>query len=477
MARGTLQFLSGDDIGLIQEASTQLLEEVGVSIHSKGVVDLLLENGASLSKEHGRVLIPESMVREALARAPKSILLAARDRSQDIRLPVEGWVRVSNGGEGVFIKDMLTGETRAPTSEDVRDFAVLVDALPQLDFLWTMVGALDQPPDLKGLVELKLDLEYSTKHAMVGASDAAEARRMIELASLLTGGEDELAKRPIISSVQCPISPLTFEKGSIEAQVELSRAMIPVVSMSASVAGLTSPVTLAGTLAQVNAENLASLVVSQLARKGSPWIYSSDSAQGDLRTGSIDYGALETQLLRAGAAQIGRAYGLPTMTAGIGLESTTLDLGSAGEGVPHMALMSLVPSDLGSGLGGLDQAAGASFEQLVAEAWIWDLAREFSREFHADLAAIAFETIRDAALDGNFLGKRHTLTRFREESVASRKPEALLAGRGWGRPRGELLRRAKAEAERILRERAVPRVTKDEARALEGYVERFRKGL
>ncbi len=477
MARAKLEFLTKEEMARVHEISIKVLEQVGVIVHSRSVSDLLLQNGGVRAKDEKRILVPEPLVREALMSTPKSLLLAARDKNQDINIPTTDNIRISNGGEGVYIKDLLTGDRRQPGTDDVRDFAVIGNALPQVDFLWSMVGALDQPADLKGLVELKVDFEFSTKHAQVGAASAQEARNLARLSFILAGGEKEFARRPIMSSVQCPISPLTFEGRTVEAQVELSRAMVPVVAMSAAVAGFTAPVTLAGTLAQVNAENLASMVISQLAKKGSPWIYSSDSAQGDLKTGSIDYGALETQLLRTGSAQMGRSYGLPTMTGGVGIENTTLMLGSAMEGVPHMIVMSLVPSDLGSGLGGLDQAAGASYEQLVAEAWVWDLAKEFARDFAADDTAISFETIREAALDSNFLGKRHTLQRFRREAAAASKPGAILSGRGDVVSRGRLLKEAKAEAEKILRENRRAVVSKDESRLMDDFVSKVRKGL
>jgi trimethylamine:corrinoid methyltransferase-like protein len=147
---------------------------------------------------------------------------------------------------------------------------------------------------------------------------------------------------------------------------------------------------------------------------------------------------------------MGRFYGLPTMTAGIGLEGSAELLGSVHEGVPHMALMGLVPSDLGSGPGSLDQAAGASYEQYVVDAWVWDVAKEFVRDFATDDSAISFDTIREAGLDGNFLGKRHTLGRFKAESAAARKPEAIMFGRGDTPPRGQLIRRASEEVKRIL---------------------------
>jgi trimethylamine--corrinoid protein Co-methyltransferase len=319
-------------------------------------------------------------------------------------------------------------------------------------------------------VELKACIEHTTKHFQGGASSAEEAREMVELASIIAGSREELTRRPFISAVECPISPLAFESGLAEAQVEFARNGIPVVAMVASVVGLTSPVTLAGSLTQINAENLASLVISQVASRGAPWIYSSDSVPGDLSTGSIDYGALEANIIRAGAGQMGRSYGLPTMVAGIGIENTSTLLARVRDGVPYMAMQGLVPSDLGSGLGGIDQAAGASFEQLVADAWIWEVACEFARDFAADDSAISFETIRDASLDGNFLSKRHTLTRFKKELSGTSSPESSFSGRGSSGKRGDLLRRAKEEVRKTLARPRTSMVTKDESARMEEFI-------
>ena len=287
------------------------------------------------------------------------------------------------------------------------------------------------------------------------------------MASVLTDGEDNLAKRPIMSSVQCPISPLTFEKGLVEAQVEFARAGIPVVAMTASVAGLTSPVTISGTIAQITAENLASLVISQAAQKGAPFVFSSDSSPGDLTTGSIDYGALENPLFRAAAGQVAERYGLPKMVTGLGLENLSTTIGNIWEGVHHMTIYSLVQSDLASGFGGLDQAVGASYEQLVLDAWIWEAAREFTRVFDFGDDAISFDTIRSAGLDGNFLGKRHTSLMFRKESTATRIAGCTVAERLKAASRNGALSKAHKEASRILQKPHEPKIDADQAAAIE----------
>lgn len=466
MARARMSFLDSSEIQRIHGTTVKILGEVGVLIHSDSVRALAEEAGAVPSKDGRRTLIPESALKWALSSASRSVLLASRDGKHDIRIP-SGRLHAANGGEGVFVRDLITGESRPANSDDLRDFAILVNELPEVDFFWPMVGALEQPTHLKGMAELKTSLMYTTKHIQAMAADATEARWFVEMASIFTGGAEGLAQRPIVSAVECPISPLTFEKGLIEAQVELSKAGVPVVAMSASVAGLTSPVTISGTIAQMNAENLASLFISQAAKKGAPFVYSIDSSPGDLKTGSIDYGALEVPILRTGAGEMSRFYGLPSMVAGVGLENLTFTMVNEWEGVPHVSIQSMVPSDLGAGFGGVDMATGASFEQLVADAWIWGVGKEFSREFDTSDEAISFETIRDAGIDGNFLGKRHTISHFRKEVIGAVNPKASLDVRMAPGAQGDLLRRAQKESKRILSKPKTPLVTKDEMTRLD----------
>jgi trimethylamine:corrinoid methyltransferase-like protein len=171
---------------------------------------------------------------------------------------------------------------------------------------------------------------------------------------------------------------------------------------------------------------------------------------------------------------MGRFYGLPSMVAGIGLENLTLTMVNEWEGVPHVSIQSMVPSDLGAGFGGVDMATGASLEQLVADAWIWNIAKEFSRDFDTGDAAISFDTIRDAGIDGNFLGKRHTISRFRKEIIGSAMPKAALEVRMRPGAQGDLLRRAQAEAKRILAKPKTPLMTKDELARVERCMARGR---
>ena len=251
MARGGLTFFSNEEIERIHRASIKMLEGIGILVRSASVEKMLIDAGASRIIGTKRISLPESLVKSAFASAPKSILLAGTGDTPDIRIPSTNHLYVAPGGEGVYIKDLVKGTVRTPTSKDLRDVAIIAESLPQIDFFWELVGAQDETDEeVKGLVEMKTSLSFMTKHLQSGALSAHEAENHVEMASIVAGGREKLAKRPIISSVECPLSPLTFEDGLVEAQVVFSRAGVPVVSMSASMAGLTSPVTIAGTIAR-----------------------------------------------------------------------------------------------------------------------------------------------------------------------------------------------------------------------------------
>jgi len=476
MARATLSILSRGEIEKIHSVSIRILEKIGVATNSESVSELLEGAGCTRSKEGDRMLIPEEAVKSAIASAPKSsVLLASRDKKHDIVIPSSDKIYMANGGEGVYVKNLITGERHTSSLKDVIDFTVLCEEIPQVDFLWTMVGAIDQPPHMKEIVEMVTSLEYSGKHYMGGALSAAQARDMIEVLILLAGGRKELERRPICSAIECPIPPLGFDQGLVEAQVEFAKAKIPVVAMSAPIAGLTSPVTLSGTVTQTNAENLASLVIIQAARKGAPFVFSSDSSPADMRTGSIDYGGMESPLLHASCGQMGRFYGLPTMVAGASIAEASMSIGTVQEGISLMTNDAMMPSDLGSAFGGIDNALGASLEQLVVDTWVWDLAREVGRTFGTDDDSISIDTMREATAGGSYLTRKHTMTRFKKEIISTMRPETSSAERERIEDRGALLRKARKEAERLLNAPKESLLSRGEKKETDAILERIRK--
>jgi len=406
--------------------SLKILREIGIKVLSKKVQSLLAENGAKVDASRSIVKIPSSLVEEAIEKAPKEMVLCGRDPKFDLNLPVTGFPFVATSGFSVFMRDFETGEKRMTKSSDLKDFAILSDYLDQVDFFWPIVTPTELPPPVQTVHGLAISFENTGKHVQYQALSEKEAKWQIKLASTVVGDEEELRKRPIFSSVNCPVSPLLFEEGSSEAMVELARAGIPVVPMSMALCGSTAPATIAGTLTIINAENLAALVILECTNPGAPMIYCAESTSADMRTGEINYEAPEFPLIAAGATQMARLYKLPCYTTPIGL------LTQMGRG------------DISADFGSLENAESSALEQVILDVEEWEQAKAYLRRFKVDEETLGFDAIRKVGPGGNFLGLKHTLEHFQKE-IWLKKDPAILPSTG-----GSPVERAKEKVRQIL---------------------------
>jgi len=463
-------FLDRAEEDLIHEQTLRCLSELGVRIRSPGVLQMLADAGADVDLNRELARIPESLVHEALRKAPRRIRYCARDPFHDFEIPAASYPYAATNGLAVHIADLNTGEDREPRREDLAAFTRLADALEPVDYVWTSMTPVDVPSMSHGLHELWITLQNTVKHVEgITVLNGPDARAQIALAALVAGGEDELRRRPILSVVSCPTSPLSFDRGPIEAQVEFAKAGVPILSMSMSLGGMSSPVTLAGTLTNINAENLASLVIDEVAAPGAPHIYASDSTPVNMQTGYIDYAAVETPLIAAGAAQMARRYGLPCMVAGWGASVAGAGLRMAFSELSSVVLSVLSGTDLSAGMGGTDIAKGCSYEQLVLDASLWEHLRAFMRAFTVSEQTIALEVMKSVGHGNSFLRHPHTVRNFRKElffrNAKTLAWEATLSDR--------MVPEAREVAKRLLREHEVPSLDGDILRAGEEMIRKY----
>lgn len=460
MAVARLRFLSSDEEDLVHEKSLEVLSEMGVLVRSESVLSLLGDSGANIDKKNMVARIPEALVGDALKSAPASFKMCARDRTNDIEVPTTGTPHLTTDGLTLYMIDIDTREKRNATRSDFAEFARLADALDAVDFFWPIVTISDVPSTSHNLYELWTAFQNCSLHVQGDCTDAVDARRMIELASLIAGGEEKLRRRPIFSCATNPISPLSFDKGAVEAQVEFARAGIPVLCHSMSMSGMSAPVTLAGTIVNLNAENLASIVISQCASRGAPHIYGSCSMPVDMMTGAINFCAPEGVLISAAAGQMARRYRRPCMVANWGL-------GGRGPGIQvslseafAYASSAFSGSDLISGIGGLDHAKGCSLDQMVLDSIVWDNFRAFLRDFKIDDRTAALDIMRQVGHGKNYLSHAHTGKTYREElRIWDRSNLALEATLS-----DEMLPRARSIAKKLLKEHEVPKLDKETLR-------------
>ncbi len=135
---------------------------------------------------------------------------------------------------------------------------------------------------------------------------------ILKLGSLIAGSDEAYREHPFVTHHYCPVvSPLTMDKLSTEAIIFFSEQGLPVYPTIVPNAGLTSPMSLAGTLAQGNAEFLAAATLMQMVREGTPLIYATLPTVADMRTGAYASGGIECSMLHMAHAQMAHYYNVP----------------------------------------------------------------------------------------------------------------------------------------------------------------------
>ena len=466
------KFLERGEEDLIHEQSLISLREIGVLIHSASVLRMLKDAGADVDLKTEIAKFPEPLVKDSLKKAPKRIRYAARDPKRDFEIPTKGWPFTATNGLAVHIADLETGHDHPSTRADLAAFSRLADALEPIDYLWTSLTATDVPEVSHGLHELWVTLQNTTKHVeSITVAGAEDAKAQIALAALVAGGPDALRKRPIMSVVSCPTAPLTFNQVAVEAQVEFARAGVPVLGMSMSLAGASSPVTIAGTIANINTENLASLVIDQIAAPGAPHVYTTDSTPVDMRTGYIDYTAPETPMISAAAVQMAKRYSLPCMTSGWGAAVGTEAGLPAFSELAGILVSAMAGTDLSAGMGGLDHAKGGSYEMMILDAAMWEDLRSFMRDMSVTEETVALDVVRDVGHGNTFLRHPHTLKNFKRELFFRDRQtlpwQATLSNR--------MIPEARGIARKILKDHQVKPLDKETLRQGDALIKAYEK--
>jgi len=413
LGKASLNLLSRSEVEAIHQATLEVLETSGLNIPSKTALEILDKAGANVDYKNNRVTIPEHVVKEALKKAPKTIRYCARNPKYDFVLDKKE-THFGTDGYAVFIKDWETGKRRNSTTEDLARWAVLADYLNMVHNFWPSVAATEVPEPIQFTYAMVTSLSNMEKHVEGEAKNAREARYQIEIAAAIVGGEENLRKRPIISAVACPVAPLGYETGLLEATIEFSKAGIPVVPLAMPVAGQTSPMTIAGTLVVNNAEVLGNLVICEFANPGAPVLYAGCPSSMDLRTGKFIC-APESELVNGALTSIARYYDLPCEISGGASNSNALDVQSGYERTLGVLTTSLTCPDILVCLGGLEASNTMSPELLVIDNEIIEESLRIARGFKVNSDTLAVDVIRKVGPGGHFLAEKHTIKHMRTE--------------------------------------------------------------
>lgn len=477
MANITVRVLSDQEIKSIHETSLAILRDTGVMVHHDEVLKLLEERGARVADSNKIARLPEELVLDCLARTGKDYILYGRDAEHIARFGYGDLVLMSSPGQFAWL-DHRTGRQRPATIQDARDAIRLGDALPNI----TIVGSMAQPAEVSETyreVALTAELVKGTaKPTRTWVYNGRTARYILEIYRCLAGGEAALRQRPMTEAFLEPISPLQLPRDGLDVLKEFVRAGQPACIGPMAMTTGTAPATLAGTLAQENAEILAGLVVTQVLAPGTAVTYGGIPHIMDPRTAICSFGSPEQALMAVAMVQMGRFYGLPVYV-NVGLtDAKVLDCQAGVEKGSSMVLGMLAGADTfgHAGICGTDHAAGLAW--LAMDNELMAYAKRIAKGFNVNADELARDVVDKVGPKGSFLAEDHTVRHFRDELWM---PGSVWTRQTWDSWKAEGQRsiadRIGHEVERILADHKPEPIDGALAREIDKIVESARREL
>jgi len=450
MARISVKILSEREIQSIHDAALLILRDTGIMVHHDGALELLAQAGARVDKDGRIARLPEKLVMDSIEQAGKKYVLYGRDPQRTARFGYGDLVLMSSPGQYSWI-DTDSGERRAATIRDAREAIKLGDALSNI----TIVGSMAQPEQVSQAwrdVYLTGELVKGTgKPTRCWVKNGRTAKYILQIYRTVAGGDAALREKPMVEAFLEPISPLQLPKDGLDIVKEFAQAGQPVSIGPMAMTSGTAPGTVAGTLAQENAEILAGVVVTQLFAPGTPITYGGIPHIMDPRTSICSFGSPEQGLMAVAMVQMARHYGFPAYI-NVGLTDAKVPDAQAGveKGTSLLAGALAGADTFGHcGICGTDHAGSLVWLYLDNE--VMEYVRRIVRGFEVNADTLATEVVRQVGPGGNFLAEEHTVEHFRKElwlpgTAWTRESWDAWAGGG----KRSMAERIKDEVKRIL---------------------------
>ncbi|MEP6266185.1 MAG: trimethylamine methyltransferase family protein, partial [Paracoccaceae bacterium] len=400
------EILNEEALDTIESNAEIILEEIGVNfVDNPAALKRWKDAGADVQGE--RVHIPRGMARELCKTAPSQFTQHARNPERSVVVGGKNLVLAPVYGPP-FVHDVQGGR-RYATLDDFQKFIKLGYMSKWLHHSGgTVCEPTDVPVNKRHLDMLYSHMTLSDKPFMGSVTEPSRAQDSVDMCGVLFG-EDFVQQNTVMTSLTNINSPMTFDDvmmGSLEVYAANNQACIvsPFI-----VGGAMAPVSIAGTLTQVQAEVWAGIAYSQLVRPGAPVIYGAFVSSIDMNSGAPTFGTPEASLMTYGAGQLARRMGVPFRSAGSFCGSKLPDAQAAYETANslNMGLMAGVNFMLHS-CGWMEGGLVASFEKFVMDADQLGVLHGLAAGITMDENAQAMDAIREVGPGGHYLGCAHT---------------------------------------------------------------------
>ena len=409
-----LTYITEPQVKLLHEKALEVLERTGVYFQSGKVLDILEGEGCEVDRSKGTAKFPPAFIEECVRRVPETFDIYDRDGNFAMTVGGDSF-SFDPGSSGLMFLEHDNLTARDCVAEDLKNISILTDALENYGFQSTALSPSDVPTSICDVYRVYILLKNSPKPVLTGAFDVDGVENIASLMAAVSGGLDELRKKPNVVFDVCSIAPLQWSDVSSQNLIDLAKLGLPVETISVPIPGAASPVTLAGSLLVFLVETLSGIAVVQSVNPGNPMIFGGAPMTFDMRSATTSLNSVESSILAGCYSQMGRYYGMPVhcyagladskiVDAQAGLETAMSGLAAVMSGV-----------NIISGPGMLDFVNTFSLEKLVIDNEMIAMAKRIDRGIDISEETLAVDLIDERGHGGDYISTPHTAKWFRKE--------------------------------------------------------------
>lgn len=455
----------------IHYASLEILQRVGIDVHDEKARQILADGGAKI--DGVRVRIPEYMVTRALRTVPKRLNLY--DRNGKIAIRAGGYYSYFGGGSDCLnILDHRNGKRRKALLSDVREALVLMDALPEIDFVMSAFLPEDVDPRIYDRYQMEIMLNNTTKPIVFVTPDFEGCVAAVEMCEIVAGGAEAFQQRPFATCYINVTSGMTANAEALQKCMYLAEKGLPQLYIPLNAGGVNSPATTAGCMASMNAGILLGIVLSQLVREGSAiavpgW----NGGPYNLQTMVGNYVLADEQGV---PTSMGKYYDLPVFGLGGSTDSKVLDQQCGFEVTLSLMTSLLHGANIVHDIGFMDAGMQGSLQLIAICNDILGFLRAATAGVVVNEETLALDVIEELGPTGNYLGHDHTLRHYKEpyySKLLDKNPYSV-----WERRGGTTMeQRAANQVDNILSKHRPEPLPEDIQRAIHEIVLRDQAGV
>ena len=304
--RPQLTLLNEEQIQQVHGYALRILSETGVRVDSPSVAERLGKTG-QVRVEGRNVRLHPELVESALRSAPSTVQIYDRRGTPAFCLGGNDRLRFGVGVTALYYQEPVHESLEPFTRAHLRDLTRLGSALPLYDVISTPGIVRDVQEHLSDLYGSLEHLANTTKPLVLLVSDEHNFAPVLDLFESLHGG---LGEKPFVLPYFNPVSPLVMDSGTLlKMEVAIERGL-PFIFSNYSMAGASTPLTPAGTLALLLAELLAGLTISQVLRPGTPVLLGMLPVYFDMKS-MLNFYDPQSILLNLACAEMMAHYRLP----------------------------------------------------------------------------------------------------------------------------------------------------------------------